>query len=108
MDLLAILTLAGMPAEWGPVVGLCVVGAASVLAAVLPQPEPGSRWEKARRLLDFLAMNLGRASNRTAADRLAVALVAAGAALPGTVRPEPETAPAYTDLASALLGGLKR
>ena len=46
-------------APWVPV----VMAAAAVLAAMLPQPAPGSKWAPARKLLDMLAANVGHAAN---------------------------------------------
>ncbi len=106
MDLLSLLPLLGVPAEHAATIAVCVVGVSSILAAILPNPEPGSPWAKARGLLDMLAMNVGRARNRTLADELAVRLIAAGAALPETTRSEPAAAP-WADLPS-VLQGLKR
>lgn len=41
---------------------LCaIVTAASAAVAMLPAPTPGSRWAKARRLLEFLALMIGNA-----------------------------------------------
>jgi hypothetical protein len=59
--LISALTSAGFGqfAIYAPV----VIAAAAVLAAVLPQPETGSSWVPARRLLDLLAMNIGAAKN---------------------------------------------
>lgn len=44
---------------WLPV----VMATAAVLAAMLPQPAPGSKWEPARKLLDMMAVNVGHATN---------------------------------------------
>ena len=40
-----------------------LVAAASTLDAALPQPEPGSHWLIIRKVISFLAINVGNASN---------------------------------------------
>lgn len=90
MDVSALLVLLGVTPEHAATAALAVVGAASILAAVLPHPAPGSRWAPLRTALDTVAANLGHASNRTVADRLAVGIVAAQAA--GEVLASPSSA----------------
>ncbi len=46
-------------AEWVPY----VIAAASAAAAALPAGAEGSTWFKVRKVIDFLAMNFGRAKN---------------------------------------------
>ena len=40
-----------------------IVAAASTLDASLPQPQPGSHWLIVRKIISFLAINVGNASN---------------------------------------------
>ena len=40
-----------------------IIAAASTLDATLPQPAPGSHWLLVRKLISFLAINVGNASN---------------------------------------------
>lgn len=40
-----------------------IVAAASTLDAALPQPDPGSHWLIIRKVISFLAINVGNASN---------------------------------------------
>ena len=47
---------------WFPVV-TSVVAAASAIAAVTPTPKPGSRWSKLYKLIDFAALNVGKAKD---------------------------------------------
>ncbi len=42
---------------------LSIIGLASAVAAILPQPQPGSSWVVMRKLLDLVAMNVGAARN---------------------------------------------
>lgn len=42
-----------------------VVSVAALLAAILPNPAPGSSWFPLRKLLDLLALNIGTAKNTT-------------------------------------------
>lgn len=62
-DLVTYLT--NLPAPWGAVISflLSIVGAASVLAAALPQPKEGSVWNWIRKPLDFIAANILNAKN---------------------------------------------
>ena len=65
-SLLALLTALGDTplkafAPWVPV----IMATSAVLAAVLPQPAPDSKWAPARKLLDMLASNVGHATNAT-------------------------------------------
>ncbi len=48
-------------AAWPYVTG--IIAAASALDAALPQPAPGSHWLIARKVVSFLAVNVGNASN---------------------------------------------
>jgi len=45
-----------------------IIAAASALDAVLPQPAPGSHWLIARKVISFLAVNVGNASNSKQPD----------------------------------------
>jgi hypothetical protein len=47
---------------WFPVV-TAVVTAASAVAAITPTPKPGSRWSKVYKIIDFAALNVGRAKD---------------------------------------------
>ena len=40
-----------------------IVAAASTLDAALPQPDPGSHWLILRKMISFIALNVGNASN---------------------------------------------
>jgi hypothetical protein len=40
-----------------------VIAAAAGAAAALPKGAPGSKWAKARAVIDFLALNFGNAKN---------------------------------------------
>ena len=41
-----------------------VVAAAAAIAAILPQPAEGSKWSLVRKVVDFLAINVGNAKNK--------------------------------------------
>lgn len=45
---------------WFPVVA-SIVATASAIAAVTPTPKPGSRWSKLYQIIDFAALNIGKA-----------------------------------------------
>jgi hypothetical protein len=38
-----------------------VVTTASAIAAITPTPKPGSRWAKLYKIIDFAALNIGKA-----------------------------------------------
>lgn len=42
-------------------IGTAVVTLASTIAAVTPTPKPGSLWAKVYAVIDFLALNIGKA-----------------------------------------------
>lgn len=42
-------------------IGTAVVTLASAVAAVTPTPKPGSLWAKVYAVVDFLALNIGKA-----------------------------------------------
>ena len=72
-------SLAGLASEPAvlAVLPFVITAAASAASALIPAPVPGSKAAVLRAVLDYLAFNFGHAANRTAADRLAVAIVAA-------------------------------
>lgn len=47
---------------WFPVV-TSVVTAASAIAAITPTPKAGSRWSKLYKIIDFAALNVGKAKD---------------------------------------------
>ena len=59
MDQLSLLAL--WAAAWPYITA--IVAAASTLDAALPQPAPGSHWLILRKVISFLAINVGNASN---------------------------------------------
>ena len=59
MDRLSLLAL--WAAAWPTITA--IVAAASALDATLPQPQPGSHWLILRKVISFLAINVGNASN---------------------------------------------
>ena len=59
MDQLSLLAL--WAAAWPTITA--IVAAASALDATLPQPQPGSHWLILRKVISFLAINVGNASN---------------------------------------------
>jgi hypothetical protein len=57
---------AALHATWAVVsTPAAVAGLTGFLMAVLPQGEPGSKWDTARTVLNFVAMNWGNAKNLT-------------------------------------------
>jgi len=44
-----------------------VIALASAIAAVTPTPKPGSVWAKVYAVIDFLAINFGRAKEKSEA-----------------------------------------
>ncbi len=44
--------------------GTAVVTLASAIAAVTPTPKEGSIWAKVYKVIDFLAINIGRAKDK--------------------------------------------
>jgi len=63
MSLLDILTALGLSPAQALLIIPAISGVASVAAALLPHPPPGSQWVLARRLLDVVAGNLRNAAN---------------------------------------------
>ena len=61
MDIASALTALGLGA-YVPL-ALAIIGLASVLAAVLPQPSPGTPYARVRAVLDYVAANVGNARN---------------------------------------------
>ena len=59
MDQLSLLAL--WAAAWPTITA--IIAAASTLDAALPQPAPGSHWLIVRKVISFLAINVGNASN---------------------------------------------
>lgn len=41
-----------------------VIALASAIAAVTPTPQPGSVWSKVYAVIDFLALNIGKAKDK--------------------------------------------
>jgi hypothetical protein len=79
-----------------------VIAAASTLDAALPQPAPGSHWLIIRKVISFLAINVGNASNGKQPDfvtwivRIATPVLQAQgiAPVPATKTAEPSASPA--------------
>ena len=98
MDHISLLAL--WAAAWPTITA--IIAAASTLDAALPQPAPGSHWLIVRKVISFLAINVGNASNGKQPDfvtwivRIAApVLQAQGAAPAPTVKAaEPPAAPA--------------
>ncbi len=44
-------------------VATTVVAAAATIAAIFPAPAEGSKWGYVRKVIDFLAINIGNAKN---------------------------------------------
>ena len=101
-------------AAWPYVTG--IIAAASALDAALPQPAPGSHWLIARKVVSFLAVNVGNASNGKQPDfvtwivRIAMpVLLAQGAGLrpgadaPTTADPAPASAASGGGAAAAAM-----
>lgn len=88
------------PVIW-PYIG-AVVAVASALDASLPQPAPGSHWLVVRKLLSFLAINVGSASNGAQPSfdtwllRIVTPILEAKNALPAA--PVPVAAPTSTEI----------
>ena len=95
-----------------------IVAAASTLDAALPQPDPGSHWLIIRKMISFIALNVGNASNgkqpefvtwivRIAAPLLqspaTVQAVAQAAVAAPVVQPAPAAAPSGTAATGAAL-----
>ena len=59
MDQISLLAL--WAAAWPYITA--IVATASTLDAALPQPAPGSHWLIVRKVISFLAINIGNASN---------------------------------------------
>ncbi len=94
--------LTNLPALWAeawPVIAAVTAGA-SALDAILPQPAPGSHWLIARKVLSFVAINVGHASNGaqpsflTWIARVAGPVLAAQAAAQAAAVPAPAPTPA--------------
>jgi hypothetical protein len=77
MEIFTLLAAAGVSPAAVATYAPLVSAVASLLSAIFPAPAEGSRWVPVRRILDILAMNFGHATNRTMADRLAVAITSA-------------------------------
>ena len=60
-------SLLALWAAAGPYI-TAVIAAASTLDATLPQPTPGSHWLIIRKVISFLAINVGNASNGNQPD----------------------------------------
>ena len=41
-----------------------VIAAAAAIAAIFPAPAEGSKWSLIRKVVDFLAINVGNAKNK--------------------------------------------
>lgn len=52
-------TVIGYITEYGPT----VIAAAAAAAAVLPKGQPGTVWGVVRAVIDWLALNVGKAKN---------------------------------------------
>jgi hypothetical protein len=46
-----------------------VIALASAIASMTPTPKPGSIWAKVYAVIDFLALNIGRAKEKAGADK---------------------------------------
>jgi hypothetical protein len=46
-----------------------VIALASAIASMTPTPKPGSIWAKVYAVIDFLALNIGRAKEKASADK---------------------------------------
>lgn len=90
-----------------------VVAVASTLDASLPQPAAGSHWLLVRKVVSFLAVNVGNASNGcqpsfvTWIIRIATPVLQAQGQMPAAVAPPaPAPTPSATTVVGALLAGL--
>ena len=98
MDQISLLAL--WAAAWPYITA--IVAAASTLDAALPQPAPGSHWLIVRKVISFLAINVGNASNGKQPDfvtwivRIAEPVLQAQgiAQVPAAKAAEPPAAPA--------------
>ena len=88
-------------AAW-PVI-TAIVAIASALDAAMPQPAPGSHWLIVRKVISFLAVNVGHASNGQQPDfvtwivRIAAPVLQAQGAMPRPAsEPSPQPAPPAT------------
>ena len=74
MDIVSLLAL--VPAQYLAYVTVAVA-VCSALDAALPQPLEGSRWVGPRKLLAFVALNLGHARNLVRPGTISAAVAAA-------------------------------
>ena len=104
--------LAALWATLWPII-TAVVAVASTLDASLPQPAAGSHWLLVRKVVSFLAVNVGNASNGgqpsfvTWIIRIATPVLQAQGQMPAAVAPPaPAPTPSATTVVGALLAGL--